>query len=340
MTSITRVETTGTAITLSNGEQLREFLMERQGEFAAIAKAGGFQPEALVLELVGMVRKKPEILTCTPDSIMTFIHDVAKIGLVIGRGCFPVPVKDHGVAKLECWIGYKGMKELVKYGGGARDVFAEVVYEGDEFEEVLGLYPDIKHRRGPNAGNSLKLTHVYGVAVISQSIRRHLLLTRAQVEVLRKKNRADTTSYKSPWMTNTEAMWKAKAILAISRDLPQNPRLAHAYGVMARAEGIDIEDLDPTKEVQPTPAPAPVTIAAGATPSAFEEVTDERAIVTLPNWARHPLANKPLPDVGTTDLEALYSTLREDQDKGNQKYSDLIDHIAAELDARRDAVAA
>ena len=135
MTSVARVETKGTAITLSNGEQLREFLMERQGEFAAIAKAGGFQPEALVLELVGMVRKKPEILTCTPDSIMTFIHDVAKIGLVIGRGCFPVPVKDHGVAKLECWIGYKGMKELVKYGGGARDVFAEVVYEGDEFEE-------------------------------------------------------------------------------------------------------------------------------------------------------------------------------------------------------------
>ena len=334
-TALARTAAQSTAVVLATDAQLRDFLMERRGEFAAIAKSSGVEAERLVLELVGVARRKPEILDCTPDSIMTFMFDVSKTGLVIGKGCYAVPVKDHGVAKLECWIGAFGMRELAIYGKAVRDVFAEVVYEGDIFEEILGLYPDIKHRRGPNAGDPKKLTHAYGVAVFSQTIRRHVLLTRAQIEALRKKNRADTTSPKSPWVTHPEAMWKAKATLAIAKTLPQNPRMAAALAMAARNEGIEEDDLDPALEVRPISAPARAAAPeAASSASEFEVVEEERAIVTLPNWRAHPLANRPIISVETGPLEVLYGQLKEAADP---KYRDLTDHIAAQLDERRGA---
>lgn len=334
-TAVARQPAKSTAVAFSTDEQLREFLTARQGEFAMIAKASGVEVASLVGELVGVARRKPDILKCTPDSVINFMYDSAKLGLIIGHGCFPVPVRDNraGVTNCECWIGYKGMKELVIYGRGARDIFAQIVYDGDEFEEILGIYPDIKHKPGPHFGDMEHAIGVYAVAVISQTIRRHRYLPKSEIEKYRKMNRSDTTASSSPWVAHPASMWKAKAMLRLTSDMPRNARLAHAYAVIERNEG----GIAPASTPSALPASvSPATAAAGAVAPKFEE-EQETASVRLPKWRGHPLAEKLLSEVSRDDLEALYSQLRDASEKGDKRYDELNGQIAAELDERRQA---
>ena len=255
--------------------ELGRLLLDSRSEFAALAKASGLEPERLVLELVAVARKKPEILKCTHDSIMTFMFDAAKTGLVIGRGCFPVPVNDNSTRpptkRLECWIGYKGMKELVIYGGTVRDVFAQVRFDGDPWTETLGLHPTIEHRPGPHFGDMAKALGVYAVAIFRGGLARHKYLSRAKIEDYRRMNRGDTTKATSPWVTHTEEMWKAKAILRLASDLPQNPRLAHALHVLDRDVGGMVEEafVDAQSPAASAAVPSPLpAIASPADPPA------------------------------------------------------------------------
>lgn len=341
-TAIQRAPEKTRAVTVSTGEELRSYLTERQGEFAMLAKAARVEPEELIAELVVAAKRNPDILSCSPESIVAFMYDAASTGLIVGKGCFAVPIRDKGTLKLECWVGAHGMRQLATIAGGVRDVFAQIVYEGDEFEEILGLYPDVKHKKGPNYGNMKKAIGVYGVLAISQSIRRHVYLTRERVEALRKMNRADTTSPRSPWVSHEQAMWEAKAVLAVCKTAPRNARFAHALALTERNENLrltadGLEPLGPDKEVAPPSAPAPVeAVPVKAAAPAFEEEPAQAPEITLPNWRAHPLAGKKLSEVSTDDLGALYSQLREALDRGDSRYAELVGHLAHELDSRRD----
>lgn len=331
-TALSRQASAPTAVAIRNEVDLRNFIVDRAGDFVALAKAAGTTPEAIAAELVSAARKNPQVLQCEPDSIMNFLYDAAKTGLIIGHGLFPVPVKKKGVLQLEGWIGYKGMRELVIYGRGARDIYAQVVYDGDPFEEILGMYPDIKHAKGPHHGDMRFAISVYAVAVISQTVRRHVLLTKEEVDALRKLNRGDTTRSDSPWVTNPKAMWKAKALLTLAKDLPRNPRLAAALAIAGR-----IDEPTDDEALPANPSPAPSVPSAGVEEATFEEVETKAEPVRLPQWRGHPLAGKALREVDTTDLEALYSQLATAEEKGDKRYSDLNGQIASELDERRAA---
>jgi phage RecT family recombinase len=257
--------------------KLGKILLTGQSEFKVIATAAGIPAERLVLELISVARKKPEILACTEDSIMTFMFDAAKLGLMIGRGVFPVPVKNRkrGTVSLEAWVGYKGGKELAMTSGAIRDCWAFVVFEGDLYEKELAPVPRVvNHVPGPNAGNMAKAIEVYGTALLpgAGNQTRSVFLSREAVEKLRKKNRGDTTAPDSPWVTSTEDMWKAKAILQLTKDMPQNPRLAHLQALTARFE------LDPAREVQPAPDAA--ALPAGS-PVEEEELPAEPVEETM-----------------------------------------------------------
>jgi phage RecT family recombinase len=306
-------------IALSTDEHLKTFLLARKGEFDLIAKSTGVDTESLVMELVVAARKNPAILTCTPNSIIAFVHSAARCGLVVGRGIFPVPLRDNkkGVFELNAWVGARGLAELVVYGKGARLVYSYVVFEGDPFEEKLGLYPDIVHTRGPNAGNMSKIVGAYAVAVISQTIRKHKYLTRQEIERYRRMSR---NADRGPWVEHYDKMCEKTAVLRLCGDLPQNPRLAFALKLTEEVEGLKLgaDDI----EGEAPPPPRDLTPPAGTTEQSFEEFH-------LPRWRDHPLAGMALSAVKTDDLEALYEKLY------GSSYEHVRTQIALELDERR-----
>jgi phage RecT family recombinase len=260
-------------LALARKTKLGAMLLTEQSEFFALAKVAGFPAERLVLELVSVARKKPEIMDCTPDSIMSFMFDAAKLGVMIGRGVFPVPV-NHGqgkdrVKRLEAWVGYHGAKELAMSSGAIRDCWATVVFAGDPFEMVKAPIPSVtKHTDGPNSGNMAHAIGVYATLLYPGGKTRAKYFPKAKIEEYRKKNRGDTTGGSSPWVTSPMEMWQAKAILHTVGDLPRNPRLAHLLSLVERDETPHAPaGLNPADEVQPG-------VAEHAEPAESEEPAD------------------------------------------------------------------
>lgn len=79
------------------------------------------------------IKKSPYLQKCTVDSVKESIQNVALLGLTLNPNlaqAYLIPRKDKCCLDL----GYQGMiTKLVEYGA-AKEAFAQVIYEGDDFE--------------------------------------------------------------------------------------------------------------------------------------------------------------------------------------------------------------
>ncbi len=265
---------------LALASPLGKILLTGESEFLMICRASGIPAERMVLELVSVARRKPEILQCTPESIMSFMFDAAKLGLQIGRGIFPVPLKNRTTGKrtLEAWVGYKGNKQLVIEGGSIRDCWAQVVYEGDEFEFTRLPVPNVlRHKEGPNFGDMRKAEQVYAIGLYANGQTRAVLLSEQDV-MKRKAKNPSSNDNGSPWQTHPREMWQAKAILALTSDMPQgglSQKLAHMRAMIERGEVQPAHDT-PTLISLPAAAliePEPEEMAAAPQPLSVGEAS-------------------------------------------------------------------
>lgn len=222
-------------------DPIGQLILGNQSEFLAIARAANLPAESMALELISVARKKPAIRDCEPESILTFMFDAAKLGLMIGNELDPVPV-NHGkgrdrVKRLEAWPNYRGYRTLAIGSGVIRDAYAQVVFEGDDYEFSLTPVPHVeRHKPGPNFGNMKHAVAVYATGVYPGGVTRSVELKRAKVMELKARNRGDTTAFDSPWVQHEEAMWQAKAMKVLCKSIPQNKRLRELQEIEARYE--------------------------------------------------------------------------------------------------------
>lgn len=88
----------------------------------------------LTLQMTTNKDGKPVLATCTKDSIANALLDMVVQGLnPAKKQCYFIAYGD----KLVCQRSYFGTIHVVKQVAGAKDVYAECVYEGDEFEYTL-----------------------------------------------------------------------------------------------------------------------------------------------------------------------------------------------------------
>lgn len=223
---------------------LGALVLDSGSEFVALARASGIPAERLVLELTTVARMRPEILRCTRDSIMTFLLDVATTGLAIGSEVYPVPIKHNRgrpneELRLEAWPSYQGLRTLAIATGAVRDIWAQVVYTGDDFVFARAPIPHVaRHNEGEHFGDMTHARAVYASAVFPGGVVRSVLLSKERIDELRARNRGDTTKADSPWVTHPEQMWQAKATKVLAKTLPRNPRLAHLIRMEERLEGV------------------------------------------------------------------------------------------------------
>lgn len=85
----------------------------------------------LILQTVTDRGGKPALQVCTKDSIANSLLDMVVQGLnPAKKQCYFIP---YGTT-LACQRSYFGTMAVTKNATGAKDIFAEVVYKGDEFE--------------------------------------------------------------------------------------------------------------------------------------------------------------------------------------------------------------
>lgn len=254
----------------SNAAGTMRQLLEQMKPELALALPKHMTPERMARQALTAFRTTRGLDECTPASFLGALMTCAQVGLEPGpQGhVYLIPFRNRGRMEATFILGYQGMLELARRSGELVDVSAHTIYsnelEVDEktgrprFDVQYGTGGGILHRpivfgeRGTPVG-------YYARATLKSGGRPFVVLSRADVDVFRRRSATQKENPSGPWQTDYEAMaWKT-CIRRLSRWLPQSPELAAAVGheetVREYVDGAVVETVleAPTPEPEPDP---------------------------------------------------------------------------------------
>ncbi len=181
-------------------------------------------PERMLRIAFTTIQNTPGLADCTMYSLVAAVVEASQLGLEIdGRGlAYLVPFKDRA----QLIVGYKGKVQLFYQTNMGKDIYAEVVYENDEFAYERGLNPILYHK--PKFGGDRgKMIGVYCVAELVNGGKPFAVLTAKDIEKIKKVSQASSSSY-SPWSKWEDEMWKKSAVHRLSKMIPSSPEMQRA----------------------------------------------------------------------------------------------------------------
>lgn len=142
--------------------QFNQFLQKHKGQLEA-ALPKHLNADRIVRIALTEFSKNPKLQQCTQTSIFSSLIIAGQLGLepgVNGQG-YLVPYKET------CTFvpGWKGLVDLVSRSGRAT-VWTGAVYEGDDFDYMLGADPYCRHRP-MGEFDPAKMTHVYAIGKVN-----------------------------------------------------------------------------------------------------------------------------------------------------------------------------
>lgn len=239
-------------------------------------------------------RKTPELLKCNQESFFGAVLQCAQLGLEPGSAlghCYLLPFgngkSNDGRPNCQLIIGYRGMIDLARRSGQIVSINAYLVHEKDEFDYTLGLHPDIKHRPSPLADPGA-ITYAYAVAVLKDGGVQFEVMSRAEIETVRRQSKASTSG---PWSKHFGEMARKTVVRKLFKYLPVSIEAVRAVEIDEKSDRgeivteedfINAEFVEKGKEVSPVipveePAPAaeqPQQIAAEDSPAAGADVKE------------------------------------------------------------------
>jgi recombination protein RecT len=168
-----------------------------------------------------IVARDPKLLACDKGSIVAAVMQASILGLNPTPSlaeCYFIPY--GGVCTFQ--IGYRGFVTQYHRCKLVKEVYAYPVLDTDVFSYKLGLEPSVTHEPGPDsaAANGSNLTHVYAVAHYHNGGKAFVVLTKADVERLRRRGGNGPS-----WTTDYAAMAMAKALKQLKRYIPADGAL-------------------------------------------------------------------------------------------------------------------
>lgn len=251
--------------TTSNGPIINRLLSPAFKKQMAMALPKSLTADRLARIVLTEIRKTPALQNCDQMSFFGAVMQCASLGLEPGSAlghCYLLP---YGKT-CQLIIGYRGMIDLARRSGQIVSLSAYVVHEADEFHYELGLHPDIHHVPSPSADRGA-VTFIYAVAVLKDGGVQFEVMSRAEVEAVRKRSKAGKSG---PWVTDWDAMAKKTVIRRLFKYLPVSVEAVRATEIDERAdrgETLTEQDwLDAEYIDKGTPSAAPVIEEAPAEP--------------------------------------------------------------------------
>ena len=254
--------------------QVRETI-DAQGQAFAQVLPDTVDPDRFARLVLTAVKATPQLMDCfqTRDgqtSVLLAAMKAAAIGLEPNtelQHAWILPRRrkegNQYITEAQLSIGYRGYLELARRSGDIKDVYAEVVREGDDFQVSYGLHRDLHHKPAP-ADQRGELTHAYAVAHFMTGGFAFVVLDREEVEARRDRSdsyRSDKARPYSPWTTSETAMWRKSAIRALVPYLPLSAEVQRDVAADGRRLRLDDEagvviDTDEIGDDVSLPAPA------------------------------------------------------------------------------------
>lgn len=190
------------------------------------------KPDALLRSVTSAVSKTPELLQCTPVSIVLATAQAASLGLLPNTPlglAYLVPYKTTAT-----FIpGYRGLLRLAIQSGEVQSIEARVAYAKDALEIRMGTNAGIDHSpsmdadRGPMVG-------VYAVAKLRTGETVFEWMSVGQIEAIRDRSKA---AKDGPWVTDFEEMARKTVVRRLCKYLPlSEEKLGRALELQASAE--------------------------------------------------------------------------------------------------------
>jgi recombination protein RecT len=182
--------------------------------------------------------RNPKLQDCTRESLLRCLMDCSALGIEPdGRRAHLIPYKDQ----CTLIIDYKGLIELVRRSGDVAAIRAETVCENDGFDWENG---NITHRIDWRKSRG-EVQAVYAEAKLASGETQTAVMTRDEVEGIRKRSRAGTSG---PWVSDWGEMAKKTALRRLIKLLPLSVEIADA---------VERDDDRVERDVTPVPAKLP-----------------------------------------------------------------------------------
>jgi recombination protein RecT len=201
----------------------------KQNILPDLLKKHNIEPAQFVQIVVSELKKNERLQVAfqqNPSSMFASILAGAEIGLIpsdmLGE-FFLIPRKIDGKMTVTPLIGYKGLHNIILRSGEVTKVHTECVYEGDEFEPVYGLEPNIIHK--PNFSverNANTLKFVYAVAKLKNGDYQFCVLSKNDIIKIKSLSRYDNDLYFND--SKDPQMWMVRktALIQLSKMLPKD----------------------------------------------------------------------------------------------------------------------
>jgi len=204
--------------------------------------------------------KNTKLASCTPRGIIMAVMQAAEVKLHVGVAkaeAYLVPYFNSKTQVSDCVLipGYQGLINIHYRSPHVGSLFADAVFEGDDFEYGLGTEPFIRHKRGDGPGDAKHLTHVYAIAELVRS-RKPLIrvLNRAEIEAYRNRSAAKASG---PWITDYIPMCLKTGLKRLVPMLPYEPDASKVLALDDAADTGDptfLEELEASVEEKPEEA--------------------------------------------------------------------------------------
>ena len=239
-----------TALTVIERIEQSQAVLQLDARAAALVEllpdeAAALRFRRVVIQALG---KNPDLLQCTPDSVVGAVFEAAAMGLEptgAAGGAHLVPYNvnigtkqnPHYEKRAQLIPDYRGIIRLVtKPGSDVISMEARVVKEGDLFEYQLGSDAWVKHTPSLAAGRSGKATtHVYSIARLRAGGPPLVdVEDRAGIERIQKRGKGSSTF--SPWDSDWDEMGKKSLIKRHAKVLPVRPEVR---SILIREDELD-----------------------------------------------------------------------------------------------------
>lgn len=201
----------------------------KKGILPDLLKKHNISPEQFVHIVVSEVKKNEKLLDAfkeNPASMFASILAGAEIGLIpsdmLGE-FYLIPRYINNKLTVTPLIGYKGIHNIILRSGEVTKVHTECVYEGDTFEPIYGLEPNIIHK--PNFSvprNASTLTFVYAVAKLKNGEYQFSVLSKSDVIKITQLSKYNNDLYFNDKKDPNMWMVRKTALIQLAKLLPKD----------------------------------------------------------------------------------------------------------------------
>lgn len=197
--------------------------IEKQMPSIAAMLPRSMPPARFQATLLQALLNNPDVLSCTPQSIVKAVMQAAQEGIALtGQpgGGYLVPFRPEQGAQPEATLlrDYRALIRMAIRSGAATKIESAVVRHGEHFAYVLGDEPRIEHT--PDIGSKAAGIAYYAIAALPDGSKQREVMTRDQVEHIRQKSRMRDSG---PWRNDFDQMARKTVIRRLINYLALSP---------------------------------------------------------------------------------------------------------------------